>query len=249
MARYFVVFMLFLALAGCQPNNEMVQELPPPNFSGPTMDPLMAVNPAPARPVLPTPNPQLRKGIGGDAAWAISVPPRPWKWIVIHHSATAFGAAARFDRDHRAKGWDELGYHFVIGNGTESGNGQVEVGSRWPKQKYGAHAKTPDEQFNNYGIGICLVGNFDIERPTPQQMQSLARLTAYMMRTYNIPASHVIGHRDTKQTDCPGHNLDVAVVRQMATRMLADAGETLPDGAQTASVELQPFEMQPGGPD
>jgi 5-methylcytosine-specific restriction endonuclease McrA len=36
-----------------------------------------------------------------------------------------------FDRSHRDKGWDELGYHFVIGNGTSSGDGVVEVGTRW----------------------------------------------------------------------------------------------------------------------
>lgn len=150
-----------------------------------------------------------------------TAPPRPWRWIIIHHSATSSGSAAVFDKLHRAKGWDELGYHFVIGNGTDSGDGQIEVGSRWPKQKWGAHAKTPDNRYNDFGIGICLVGNFDIERPTPRQMQSLARLTAYLMSTYHIPASNVLGHRDTKPTDCPGRNMNVALVRRMAQQMLA----------------------------
>ena len=36
-------------------------------------------------------------------------------------------ASLRMDQ---AKGWDELGYHFVIGNGTDTRDGQVEVGSR-----------------------------------------------------------------------------------------------------------------------
>src|SRR5579863_9129173 len=55
-----------------------------------------------------------------DAAW---LPPHPsdrWQCIVIHHSASDVGGAERFDRWHRAKGWDELGYHFVIGNGTDT---------------------------------------------------------------------------------------------------------------------------------
>src|SRR5205085_5735399 len=122
----------------------------------------------------------------------------------------------------RAKGWDELGYHFVIGNGTGSRDGQIEVGSRWPKQKWGAHAKTPDQQFNNYGIGICLVGNFDVDRPSPAQVRSLSRLVAFLMKTYNIPASHVIGHGETKPTDCPGRNMSVAQIRQMAITQLAE---------------------------
>jgi N-acetyl-anhydromuramyl-L-alanine amidase AmpD len=132
-----------------------------------------------------------------------------------------------FDRMHKQKGWDELGYHFVIGNGTDSGNGRVEVGARWPKQKWGAHAKTPDNEYNDYGIGVCLVGNFDIERPTPQQMQSLAKLTAYLMKTYRIPSSRVLGHADTgRATQCPGRNLNIAQVKRMAAQVLADAGQS-----------------------
>src|SRR5574342_132619 len=49
-----------------------------------------------------------------------------WKYIVIHHSATEKGNAARFDEYHRKKrGWEYgLAYHFVIGNGTLSGDGE-----------------------------------------------------------------------------------------------------------------------------
>jgi hypothetical protein len=149
-------------------------------------------------------------------SWIPWATPRPWKWIVVHHSATAAGGAARFDKMHRAKGWDELGYDFVIGNGTDTRDGQIEVGSRWPKQKYGAHAKTPNEQYNNYGIGICLVGNFDIDYPTQKQMASLARLCAYMMITYHITPDRLLFHRDTKPTDCPGKHMHRDVVRKMA---------------------------------
>jgi hypothetical protein len=157
---------------------------------------------------------------------------------VIHHSATPSGSAAVFDKLHRQKGWDELGYHFVIGNGTDSGNGKIEVGPRWPKQKWGAHAKTPDNEYNNYGIGICLVGNFEIERPTSQQLQSLARLTAYLMQTYNIPASRVLGHRDTKATECPGKNLNIAQVRRLASQALADAGQDISGEAAPAASSI-----------
>ena len=32
-----------------------------------------------------------------------------------------------------------LAYHFVIGNGTSTGNGQIEVGDRWRRQINGGH--------------------------------------------------------------------------------------------------------------
>src|SRR4030043_214554 len=50
-----------------------------------------------------------------------------WLAIVIHHSATENGNATIFDRIHKDNNWDGVGYDFVIGNGTDSGNGQVEV--------------------------------------------------------------------------------------------------------------------------
>lgn len=145
-----------------------------------------------------------------------TVPERPWKWIVIHHSSTTTGGAQSMDKDHRAKGWDELGYHFVVGNGTETADGQIEVGSRWIKQRIGAHARTTDNQYNETGIGICVVGNYDLTQPSQQQMQSLADLVAILQQRYNIPSSQVIGHMDIKSTTCPGRNLDLKVIRQMA---------------------------------
>src|SRR5207237_563410 len=92
--------------------------------------------------------------------------------------------------------------------------------------------------FNEFGIGICLVGNFDVQRPTADQTRSLARLTAYLMKTYHIPASRVLGHGDTKPTDCPGHHLDVAVIRRMATQMLADGGSAIEQNTAEARTDL-----------
>jgi N-acetyl-anhydromuramyl-L-alanine amidase AmpD len=174
---------------------------------------------------------------GVPQEWLINVPANSWQYIVIHHSATPAGNAASFDRMHKAKGWDELGYHFVIGNGTGSGDGQIEVGPRWSKQKWGAHAKTADQRFNNYGIGICLVGNFDIERPTKAQMESVQRLVAYLMKTYRIPAVRVVAHSETKATDCPGRHMSVAEVRRAVSRLVEE--DAVPEERRhVAGVEM-----------
>ncbi len=155
------------------------------------------------------------------AAITPKVKARAWKYIIIHHSDTSFGCALRFHKAHLARGWDMLGYDFVIGNGTETRDGLIEVGPRWVQQLDGAHTGTPDHEYNMWGIGICLVGNFDDSRPTAAQMDSLARLVATLMKTYNIPANRVLGHGDCKPTNCPGRHMDIAMVRAMAQQMLA----------------------------
>ena len=149
----------------------------------------------------------------GEPAWSVPIS-REWKHIVIHHSASASGSAASFDRAHRDKGWDGLGYHFVIGNGSGSGDGQVEVGYRWTKQMQGAHAG--NYEYNQHGIGICLVGDFEHGGPpSAAQMQSLRTLVAFLQAKGGIPPSEIIGHGNVpgRNTECPGRNLDVIAFR------------------------------------
>jgi N-acetylmuramoyl-L-alanine amidase len=232
-----------LAIAGCETSSPAVDALPPPSFDAPCVmaAPLpapVAVAPRPAPVAMATPQPPAPREMataGIPMGWVPPVPPRPWKAIVIHHSATTFGNAAIIDQWHRDRGFDELGYHFVIGNGTNSADGQVEVGPRWPIQKYGAHDNASDNRYNEYGIGICLVGNFDVQHPSAAQMRSVDTLVAWLMKRYKIAPDHILGHGDTKQTDCPGKNLSVAEIRSAAVRMIADAGETLPQSDALAS--------------
>jgi len=170
-------------------------------------------------PFTPTPNqPPSAAGhrVPGDPRW---YPPsgisNRWTTIVVHHSATPTGSARSFDKSHRDKGWDELGYHFVIGNGTSTGDGVIEVGTRWYAQKHGAHCKTPDNYFNEHGIGICLVGDFTKSRPTPRQMASLQRLVAFLCDQCRIPEARVTTHgMVTHKTQCPGRNFPLMSLRR-----------------------------------
>lgn len=131
---------------------------------------------------------------------------RNWKYIVIHHSASNGGNATTMDKYHRdVRGWENgLGYHFVIGNGRDSGDGQIEIGNRWIKQINGAHAGK--NEYNRYGIGICLVGNFENSNPSENQIHSLLELVQYLQQRCNIPPENIIIHRHVKATACPGKN-------------------------------------------
>jgi N-acetyl-anhydromuramyl-L-alanine amidase AmpD len=149
--------------------------------------------------------------------WAPPVKSDRWECIVIHHSATDFGGARRFDAGHKDKGWDGLGYHFVIGNGSDTRDGLVEVGPRWREQRTGAHCRSPEDYYNEHGIGICLVGNFDEEKPTAAQMKSLTKLVRFLCRRHDIPASKVHTHGGvTHQTRCPGKHFDLRALRKAA---------------------------------
>ena len=198
--RRLAVLASLALLAGCGQNVCLVGAVPPPPFGTPRgAGAGLAASELPVAAV----------AAGGRVQWTPTVTERRWRYIIIHHSATPTGDAAKFDADHRARGWDELGYHFVIGNGTLSGNGQLEVGSRWRKQKHGAHCKVRGhEEYNQLGIGICLVGHFNEERPSEAQMRRLAKLVRGLMQRYRIPKSRVLGHGMLAPTDCPGTLFD-----------------------------------------
>lgn len=132
-------------------------------------------------------------------------PANKWRYIVIHHSATDEGNALAFHKLHRIKGWETLGYHFVIDNGSiGKKEGNIEASGRWIKQQNGAHCKAA--QMNYRGIGVCLVGNFNTEEVSPGQMDSLVYLVNTLRRYYNIPPENIIGHGQAPgaRTDCPG---------------------------------------------
>ena len=124
-------------------------------------------------------------------------PGSDWRTITVHHSGTLQGNARLFDRDHRRRKMGGLFYHFVIGNGTKSPLGDVEVGWRWKKQ---VPANRP------YDIQICLVGDFDQQDVQDGQFSSLVNLIRVLQEQYGIPVSAIRRHNDIqgKHTDCPG---------------------------------------------
>ena len=133
---------------------------------------------------------------------------RPWKYIVLHHSAHAKGSYEEIDREHRkVLGYEGCGYHFVIGNGTDSGDGEIEVAQRWINQKHGVHCRNAkSSDIDEYGIGICLVGDFEQKKPTPRQIAATRALVAYLSERYNIdePKIETHAHLASTPTVCPG---------------------------------------------
>lgn len=112
-------------------------------------------------------------------------------WLVVHCSATRASAsvcAADIRRWHLARGWVDIGYHYVICR-----DGTVETGRA--ESAAGAHVRG----FNHASIGICLVGGLDADgKPennfTDEQFAQLHTLLGELKARY--PNAEIRGHRD-----------------------------------------------------
>ena len=112
--------------------------------------------------------------------------------IIVHCSATKAGldfTATDIDRWHRERGFNGIGYHYVIRL-----DGKLEKGR--DVTLAGAHCKG----WNERSVGICYIGGLDENgRPadtrTNVQKRVLYQIIMDLQREYNI--LQVLGHRDT----------------------------------------------------
>jgi len=138
-----------------------------------------------------------------------------WKYIVVHNSGTREGNARAFDIYHRRVRHmvNGLAYHFVIGDGHGSGDGQIEIGDRWKRQINGGHVAS--DYLNDIALGICLVGDFNRDQPTKAQIGALEELVAYLRdRVGRSQGRQAIVHAhkeiNPRPTDCPGDRFPYA---------------------------------------
>lgn len=120
--------------------------------------------------------------------------------IVVHCSASQNKLTidrATIAQWHRARGFMDIGYHYVVKT-----DGEVEVGR--DKDVIGAHV----QGHNSTTIGICIVGGVNSKGEseynfTPEQMFSLRKLITELKLDY--PQAVIKGHRDYPDVkkDCP----------------------------------------------
>ena len=119
--------------------------------------------------------------------------------IIIHSTATPKGmnaTAQDIDKWHKAKGYDCIGYHYVINR-----QGLIEKG----RQDYliGAHCK----EHNNNTIGIAYVGGLNEHKQsadtrTQAQKNALICLIRELLKIYPT-IKKISGHKDYCNTACP----------------------------------------------
>ncbi|NCF33612.1 MAG: LysM peptidoglycan-binding domain-containing protein, partial [Proteobacteria bacterium] len=138
-----------------------------------------------------------------SATSRIKVQRDKWQRIVVHHSAIKYGNLKKYDADHRRRRMQNgLAYHFLIGNGIDSGDGEIEIGPRWHKQQLGGHVK--NHLINQTSIGICLIGNFEKTHPSKKQLAAFTQLMDWLQGVALGKKVHFAGHRELRgeQTVC-----------------------------------------------
>ena len=132
--------------------------------------------------------------------------------ITVHHTGTSVNvhtARSLIVRDlnsvlqaHLQLRYGDIGYHFAVDY-----TGQV-----WecrPLAYEGAHVSGENEA----NVGVVLLGNFEKQRSSMDQLLAMRQLVALVQQRFRIPARRTYGHRDLGQTLCPGRYLYPHVVQ------------------------------------
>ncbi|XP_011197148.2 peptidoglycan-recognition protein LB-like [Zeugodacus cucurbitae] len=132
--------------------------------------------------------------------------------VIIHHTATPAGACRRnpsacaatvraIQHNHQQqRGWDDIGYNFLIGGSDE----RAEIYEGRGFDVVGAHAVG----YNARSVGIALIGDWTADLPPRPVLDKLQQLITYGMQMGHIQRNYaLLGHRQVKATDCPGNRL------------------------------------------
>lgn len=133
-----------------------------------------------------------------EGRWSIDTP-TPELWL--HHSAgNERGAEGvrSIQRSHMdGLGWTDIAYSFIVDRLT------LEVFEGRGAGARGGHTFGR----NRSSHGICVMGNFEIVRPSDELEGRLAELVRYGHGQGWWPAQFTGGHREVRPTLCPGEHL------------------------------------------
>lgn len=94
------------------------------------------------------------------------------------------------------KGWDDIGYNFLIGNGS------VFVGRGWDYK--GAHSRI----YNQKSICIAFIGSFYKHPPSERSLVAAQQLIEVGVRSKKISDDYrLYGHRQLIPTISPGNKI------------------------------------------
>lgn len=163
-----------------------------------------------------------------------------WSRLTVHHTnmegipAPRAGAGEadnaaymrRLQRAHQLNnGWADLGYQFVI-----DADGRLWEGRGL--DYVGAHAGRRGGRNNNLeNIGISLMGNFEHASPTQAALRTLSSTLDSFRTRYGIARTAVYGHREFKNTACPGD-----VLMRWVSSYRGGAASTIPSNSASSGT-------------
>jgi hypothetical protein len=159
------------------------------------------------------------------------------KFFTLHHAGDTWKAgtdpADSLRRvqawGQREKGWPDLPYHYII-----APDGRVFEGRDW---QYQPESNTKYDL--NGVLNIELLGNFEVQRVSPEQLRATVALVAKLSKDLNVSPDTIRGHRDAAegQTVCPGKDFYRYVKDGLIKRWVV---ETL-EGKSADVRELEPL--------
>lgn len=213
--KYFVIGGAVLLISGCAPSSPRAEVRPGPPWLTPVLRP-RPIGPAVDRGVIAANglNVKANGGLGtviGRQRWARGNPIiarlNPMggvKRITVHHEggtvvnfADVRSTSGRLELIRKAhlkcmKAGD-IGYHYIIDRAGRLWQGR-------DMRFQGAHVSN----HNEHNIGIMVLGNFDRQNPTSQQLVTLQMTLQQLMGEYQIATHNVFTHQELTQTQCPG---------------------------------------------
>ncbi|MCA9371097.1 MAG: N-acetylmuramoyl-L-alanine amidase [Candidatus Peregrinibacteria bacterium] len=160
---------------------------------------------------------------GNRYRWAKRYSPQV-KLLVVHHTAQKVSGDPRpavervralYDFHANSRGWGDVGYHYLIDE-----EGGIYEGRSGGDSVVGGHVYC-----GNVGtMGIALLGNFELEQPTQQQVQSLQWLLDQLATKYDIDLNRsvvfkgksmdpIVRHKDLISTECPGYYMSNVIAQ------------------------------------
>ena len=142
----------------------------------------------------------------GGAALRLRVPQRITS-ITLHHEGSEKplrpeddplkGLRALQSWGERDRNWWDVPYHYLIDL-----DGHVYEGRDW---HYMGETNTTYDPSGH--LLISILGNYQLQEPTPAQLDAIADVMAWAVKKFDVPLDSIRGHYQYAQTDCPGKNL------------------------------------------
>ena len=159
--------------------------------------------------------------------------------FILHHSVSSWGDGDTVKKWHMDKkplgnGWRAPGYHVVICNDfpnynsystqkpVNGANGRID--RIWSESTIANGCKYA----NRNALHACMIGDFDKDNPTKEQLESVIRLLVYWCKKYKRSENDIYGHgemqkkigREGYSKTCPGKNVDMDEIRNAVKELL-----------------------------
>ena len=139
--------------------------------------------------------------------------------VVVHHTAGSntyamadSKAIVRATQAYHVKsrGWCDIGYNFLVDK-----YGQIFEGRRGGVDRAVRAAHSGNLEVNTYTMGVSMMGNYDVTRPSAALKAAMVKLIGWRLGTNFVPAkgtysiggltlNRIAGHRNVVSTECPG---------------------------------------------